>query len=546
MKPSLSTLPLRSARWPGVAGLLRNQGQRGRWLGGLLGLALVGGCAAVGTSSDPATALQSATRLTWGASVPAVAALSRSSAQAWLDAQLRPSSAPPTLPGPVQAQINAMTISQRPVAELVADMVQQRQAANALPDDAAKQAARNAWQQEMNRLAREAAQRHLLRAVYSPRQVQEQMTWFWLNHFSVFQGKGEIRAMLGDYEDSAIRPHALGRFRDLLGAVVRHPAMLQFLDNAQNASGRLNENYARELMELHTLGVDAGYTQRDVQELARVLTGVGVQTKLGGDQPRLPAAQQALYVRQGLFEFNPRRHDFGPKVFLGQPVPGQGLAEVDQALDRLARAPATARFISGKLAHYWLSDDAPRALVDRMAQTFQRSDGDIAATLRTLFTSNEFQRGAGGKFKDPMRYVVSALRLSYGDTPILNTAPALGWLNRLGEPLYGRQTPDGYPLNDSAWSSSGQMETRFELARAIGAARPDLRQAVEPPVPGSPAAAPTPPAAPLPAPDGAHALYGQPPGADALGARTRQALGQAKSPAEWNALLLSSPEFMRR
>ena len=542
MKPSLSTLPLRSARWPGVAGLSRNPGQRGRWLGGVLGLVLVSGCAAVSTPSDPATALQSATRLTWGASGPAVAALSRSSAQAWLDAQLRPSSAPPTLPGPVQAQISAMTISQRPVAELVADMVQQRQAANALPDDAAKQAARNAWQQEMNRLAREAAQRHLLRAVYSPRQVQEQMTWFWLNHFSVFQGKGEIRAMLGDYEDSAIHPHALGRFRDLLGAVVRHPAMLQFLDNAQNASGRLNENYARELMELHTLGVDAGYTQRDVQELARVLTGVGVQTKLVGDPPRLPAAQQALYVRQGLFEFNPRRHDFGPKEFLGQPVHGQGLAEVDQALDRLARAPATARFISGKLAHYWLSDDAPRALIDRMAQTFQRSDGDIAATLRTLFTSGEFQNGAGSKFKDPMRYVVSALRLSYGDTPILNPAPALGWLNRLGEPLYGRQTPDGYPLNDSAWSSSGQMETRFELARAIGAARPDLRQAVEPAMPGGPAPAPT----PLPAPDGAHALYGQPPGADALGARTRQALGQAKSPAEWNALLLSSPEFMRR
>ena len=362
------------------------------------------------------------------------------------------------------------------------------------------------------------------------------MTWFWLNHFSVFQGKGEIRAMVGDYEDSAIRPHALGRFRDLLGAVVRHPAMLQFLDNAQNAAGRINENYARELMELHTLGVEAGYSQRDVQELARVLTGVGVQTRRGADPPRLPPAQQALYVRQGLFEFNPRRHDFGPKEILGQPIHGQGMGEVDEALDRLARAPATARFISGKLARYWLADEPPRALIERMAQTFQRSGGDIAATLRTLLTSSEFARGAGGKFKDPVRYVVSALRLSYGDAPILNTAPALSWLSRLGEPLYGRQTPDGYPLNDSAWSGSGQLETRFEIARAIGAGRPDLRQ------PADAGASVLPPTVP----DGAHALYGQSPGAHALGARTRQALDQARSPQEWNALLLSSPEFMRR
>ena len=537
MKPLLSSLPLRSARWPGVAGLSRHLGQRGRWLAGLLGLALVGGCAAVGTPSDPAAALQSATRWTWGASVPAVAALSRSSAQAWLDAQLRPSSAPPTLPGPVQAQISAMTISQRPVAELVADMVQQRQAANALQDDAAKQAARSAWQQEMNRLAREAAQRHLLRAVYSPRQVQEQMTWFWLNHFSVFQGKGEIRAMVGDYEDAAIRPHALGRFRDLLGAVVRHPAMLQFLDNAQNAAGRINENYARELMELHTLGVDGGYTQQDVQELARVLTGVGVQTDLTRPPPKLPAPHQALYVRHGLFEFNPRRHDFGPKQLLGRPVHGQGMAEVDEALDRLARAPATARFISTRLAHYWLADDAPTGLIDRMAQTFQRSDGDIAATLRTLFTSAEFAGKAPSKFKDPMRYVVSALRLSYGDTPILNTAPALGWLDRLGQPLYGRQTPDGYPLADAAWAGSGQMETRFEIAKAIGAGRPDLSRA---PAPATGAATP-----PL-VPQGARAVYGQAPGEATLSARTRQALAQAASPQEWNALLLSSPEFMRR
>ena len=513
-----------------------------RW-GGVWALALLGACAVPGASGppdSPAAALQSANRLTWGANAPTQAVLARQSSRRWLDGQLQPSKSAGPLPAPVQAQIDAMTITQRPAPELVADMAAQRKAANALLDDTAKQAARTAWQQEMNRLAREAAQRHLLRAVYSPHQVQEQMGWFWLNHFSVFQGKGDIRAMVGDFEDSAIRPHALGKFRDLLRAVVRHPAMLQFLDNAQNAAGRINENYARELMELHTLGVDGGYTQRDVQELARVLTGVGVQIDIAREAPKLPPAQRALYVRQGLFEFNPRRHDFGPKTFLGQPIRGQGMAEVDEALDRLARAPATARFISTKLAHYWLADDAPQPLIDRMAQTFQRSDGDIAATLRTLFTSAEFAQGAGRKFKDPMRYVVSALRLNYGNTPILNTAPALNWLNRLGEPLYGRQTPDGYPLTDSAWSSPGQMETRFEIAKAMGAGRPDLLQASAANAPpGTPAEAPAVPA-------GARALYGEPPGATTLGARTRQALAQARTPAEWNALWLSSPEFMHR
>jgi uncharacterized protein (DUF1800 family) len=270
-----------------------------------------------------------------------------------------------------------------------------------------------------------------------------------------------------------------------------------------------------------------------------------VQIDLTRPPPQLPAQQQALYVRQGLFEFNPRRHDFGPKRFLGQPIHGQGMAEVDDALDRLARAPATVRFISTRLAHYWLADAAPQALIDRMSQTFERSDGDIAATLRTLLTSREFASQAPGKFKDPMRYVVSALRLSYGDTPILNTAPALSWLDRLGEPLYGRQTPDGYPLADADWVGSGQMDTRFEIAKAIGAGRPDLLRAPTPAT-SAPATGASPRPAPPAVPGGAQALYGQGPVAATLSPRTRQALAQAQSLQEWNALLLSSPEFMRR
>ncbi|NVO06771.1 MAG: DUF1800 domain-containing protein, partial [Rhodoferax sp.] len=252
----------------------------------------------------------------------------------------------------------------------------------------AKKAARQAYQQELNRLQREAATRHLLRALYSPAQVQEQMTWFWMNHFSVHQGKSNLRAMLGDYEDSAVRAHALGKFRDLLGAVATHPAMLRYLDNDQNAAGRINENFARELMELHTLGVDGGYSQRDVQELARVLTGVGVRVASG--DAGVKKELQAYYVHRGLFEFNPARHDFGDKQLLGQPLKGRGMDEVDAALDRLAAHPATARFISRKLALYWLNDTPPAALVERMAQRFASSQGDIASTLETLFNAPEF------------------------------------------------------------------------------------------------------------------------------------------------------------
>ena len=163
----------------------------------------------------------------------------------------------------------------------------------------------------------------ILHALYSPAQLQEQLTWFWLDHFSVFQYKANDAWLVGDYADHAIRPHALGHFRDLVMATLTHPAMLQYLDNAQNANGHINENYARELMELHTLGVGSGYTQQDIQELARVLTGVGVNAS--GNEPKLKPEWQQLYRHDGAFEFNPARHDFGGKTLLAKAHPGQWL-----------------------------------------------------------------------------------------------------------------------------------------------------------------------------------------------------------------------------
>ena len=469
-------------------------------------------------------------RLTWGATSSTLEGNASKSFESYLTQQLHPGAA--QLPDGVRSQILAMSISQRPLVPMVQALEQQRKEAEALANNDDKKAAQQNYQQELNRLAKEAATRHILRALYSPNQLQEQMTWFWLNHFNVAQSKHNLRALVGDYEDVAIRPRALGKFRDLLGAVVYHPAMLRYLDNEQNAAGRLNENLARELMELHTLGVDGGYSQRDVQELARVFTGVGVN--LQPDNAKVKPELLLFYVRRGFFEFNPARHDFGDKQLLGQPLHGKGLAEVDEALDRLARHPATAKFISRKLAQFWLADEPPPPLVERMSQTFLRTDGDIADTLKTLLTSPEFAQGAGKKFKDPLHYVISAVRLAYDDKPILNAGPILNWLNRMGEPLYGHPTPDGYPLNESAWASPGQLAVRFEIAKAIGSGHAGLFK--------SDGAQPQERAA---FPQLSNALYFQSI-RKTLSPGTRKALDQASSAQEWNTFLLSSPEMMAR
>jgi len=469
-------------------------------------------------------------RITWGANTAGARQLEQLGYARWLRQQLQPQEA--SLPEPARDMVRGMTISQTGLTDLVFRMEQQRKSMEAIQDDADKKAAQRAYQNELTRLAREAATRHLLRALYSPAQVQEQMSWFWLNHFNVHLNKHNLRAMLGDYEDQALRAHALGRFRDLLGAVTYHPAMLRYLDNSQNAVGHLNENFARELMELHTLGVDGGYSQKDVQELARVLTGVGVN--LNPEPPSGRRQRHPLYLRRGLFEFNPQRHDMGPKTLLGHPVTGQGLGEVDAALDMLARHPSTARYISRKLATFWLSDSPPQALIDRMADTWNSTDGQLARVLETLLTSPEFTSAAPAKFKDPLRYVVSSVRLSYDDKVILNVGPMLNWLNRMGEPLYGRPTPDGYPLVASGWDSAGQLTTRFEMAKAIGSGSAGLFKTEGPQPIEKPAF-----------PQLANALYFQSIQAT-LSPATRAALEQATSPQEWNTFLLAAPEFMLR
>src|SRR5260221_1039947 len=408
----------------------------------------------------------------------------------------------------------------------------QSRTANQLADPEQKKAVQQAFQQAMNDRGKQAAARSILRALYAPDQLRERMVWFWFNHFNVHLYKANIRVMIGDYEDRAIRPFAMGRFRDLLAATLRHPAMLRYLDNADNAAGHLNENYAREIMELHTMGVGSGYTQTDVEELARILTGFGIDLK--NEDPKLKPELQPQLFREGAFEFNPARHDYGDKMFLGHPIKGRGLAEVDEALDILCRQPATATRIAQKLATYCVSDTPPAALVQRMAQTFQKTDGDISAVLSTMVHAPEFTASlkSGTKFKDSVQYVLSAVRMAYDDKVILNTNPIQNWLNRLAEGLFNRPTPDGYPLTSATWNGPGQMMVRFEIARQIGSGssglfKPDVPNATDQP---------------------AFSLiqnalfFGSL--RQTLSATTQAALDQAVSPQDWNTLFLSSPEFM--
>ncbi|GHD68258.1 DUF1800 domain-containing protein [Jeongeupia chitinilytica] len=471
--------------------------------------ALMAGAAPVRAGGDDLRWLQ---RTGFGVDAAAVQSLQRLGPSRYLDAQLGPEQ---PLPASVQAQIDAMPISSTGIAALFAQADTLKAAIDAAQSDADKQAAKKAHGAFEQDVLQQAMQRNLLRAIHSPDPLRQKLVWFWFNHFNVFSGKNNGRLLIPDYEENAIRPYALGRFRDLVMATLKHPAMLVYLDNAQNAAGKLNENYARELMELHTLGVDGGYTQADVQALARILTGVSVNLR-GEARPR--AAMQPGYLHEGAFEFIPRRHDWGDKVLLGQTIKGTGFDEVETAVTLLCRQPATARHISQQLATYLLGSPADPQLVARMTETFQRSDGDIAATVRVLFRSPQ-ARSAPPFYTDPYRYVVSALRQGYDGQTLGNVQPAINWLNQQGEPLYGRLTPDGYPLDGDAWASDGQMVKRFEVARAIAGGRAPL----------APSSTPTP-------------SY-QWRFAQSAGVQTRNVLDRATSPTEWNLLWLSAPEM---
>jgi uncharacterized protein (DUF1800 family) len=344
----------------------------------------------------------------------------------------------------------------------------------------------------------------ILRAVYSERQLQEVMVDFWTNHFNVYAAKGADRWLLTSYDRDTIRPHTLGKFYDLLLADAQSPAMLFYLDNFQSVSPNaqppqqrpgaargplailmsnnpqqqrpqqqqrprgINENYARELMELHTLGVDGGYTQKDVQEVARCFTGWTILQPRGGG-----AAAAALMGRDardnaGKFIFRPAVHDNGEKTVLGHKIPaGGGIKDGLMVLDIVAHHPATAKFIATKLVRRFVSDDPPPALVDRVAQTFLKTDGDIREVLKVIFFSPEFSSAEAyrAKVKRPFELAVSAVRTLGADT---NGGPQFHqWIARMGQPLYGFQTPNGYSDVAENWVNTGALLERMNFGLAL-------------------------------------------------------------------------------
>jgi len=351
--------------------------------------------------------------------------------------------------------------------------------------------------EQPRRIIAELQASRILRAVYSERQLQEVMVDFWTNHFNVFANKGADRWLLTSYDRDTIRPNALAKFSQLLEATAKSPAMLFYLDNFQSVSpdaggGRpgilrpqqqqrrgINENYARELMELHTLGVDGGYTQKDVQEVARCFTGWTIFQPRGGaaavttmvlprDRDRNARLGDAMRRTAGTFFFNARAHDDGEKMVLGHKIPaGGGMKDGLMVLDILAHHPSTAKFIATKLVRHFVSDNPPPALVERVAATFMKSDGDIRETLKTIFFSKEFNSPEAyrAKIKRPFELVVSAIRTLGADT---NGGPGTHqWIERLGEPLYGFQTPNGYSDAAESWVNTGGLLERMNFGLAL-------------------------------------------------------------------------------
>jgi uncharacterized protein (DUF1800 family) len=307
---------------------------------------------------------------------------------------------------------------------------------------------------QVGAVAGDLMQAKIYRALYSERQLEEVLADFWFNHFNVYLNKGPERLMVGAYERDAIRPYVLGKFGDMLLATAKHPAMLFYLDNWRSRQRGLNENYARELMELHTIGVDGGYTQQDVIEVARCFTGWTLR------QPRLGAA----------YLFAPRLHDRGEKAVLGHKIAaGRGEEDGLEVISILVHHPSTAQFISRKLAQRFVADQPPQALSDRMAATFTRTGGDLREVMKTMIASPEFfsQGAHRAKLKSPFEMVISAARAL--DAEVTNALPLSARLEELGQPLYRKEEPTGYYNTADEWTNSAGLLGRMNFATALAA-----------------------------------------------------------------------------
>jgi uncharacterized protein (DUF1800 family) len=525
---------------------------------------------AVPSKPDDKTILHVLNRIGYGARPGDVERVRQAGLAAYIDQQLHPERLADAGMTARLAGFNTLNKSSQQLADeyfVPALQVRQQVKKDAVNDPAMSQKpdstadgkpVRTPEQMEAARKSREVlaelTEQKILRAAYSERQLEEVMTDFWFNHFNVFAGKGATQQYLTEYERDVIRPRAFGRFRDLLGATAHSPAMLFYLDNwqsadpdAQNARpqarpgagffgrpGRnprigarlpmpqpmpqnpnapnaqrqkrgLNENYGRELMELHTLGVDGGYTQQDVINVARAFTGWTISAPRQG----------------GTFRFEPRIHDAREKIVLGHKIKaGGGEADGEKVLDILAKHPATATFISTKLARRFVSDTPPRALVERAAARFRETDGDIREVVRTIITSPEFFSAEAyrAKVKTPLEFVVSAVRAT--GTEVASALPLVQAVRQLGMPLYMCQPPTGYADKAESWVNTGALLNRMNFAVQLVGGR----------------------------------MRGLQPGTSPVGAvlandvspTTAGTIAKATEPKQVAALTLGSPEFQRR
>jgi uncharacterized protein (DUF1800 family) len=508
--------------------------------------------AAAAFPQDDKTIVHVLNRLGFGPRPGDLEQVRRLGLERYIEAQLHPERIPDNGMEPRLAGLTTIGLSSREIAEQYEQPAlearrERQQQMKAETDGAAESPKSKAAQQRANQVVVELAEQKILRAVYSERQLQEALTDFWFNHFNVDARKGADRFLLTEYERETIRPHVLGKFRDLLEATAKSPAMLFYLDNwmsadpngphpdvqaprmaprrfgaptfpprppnpagrlsqGKNAPKGLNENYGRELMELHTLGVDGGYTQKDVTEVARAFTGWTIE------QPR----------QGGSFRFEPRIHDAGEKVILGHRIKaGGGIDDGEEVLDLLAKHPSTARFIATKLVRRFVSDTPPPALVDRAAARFRDTGGDLRAVMRTILTSAEFLAPDANraKVKTPFEFVASAARATAAE--ITDAMALVRALQQLGMPLYQCQPPTGYKDTADAWVNTGALVSRMNFALQLASGK----------LPGVSVSQPSILSTAL---------------NDDVTDTTRATIAKATSPEQMAALTLGAPEFQRR
>jgi uncharacterized protein (DUF1800 family) len=450
----------------------------------LIALGALSGCSAPATSvavqdsrpaipDDDRAILHALSRLTYGPRPGDVGRVRALGLEAWIERQLRPQTIDDSATERALAGLTTLGMS---IPDLLREYPRpdQKLLAKIQSGEMSRQEMMERYPLEKRpyRIAAELQAAKMVRAVSSERQLQEVMVDFWFNHFNVFAQKGDVRWYVAAYEREAIRPHALGKFPDLVRATARHPAMLFYLDNWLSAKpdfvvpqgpnrGRkagLNENYARELMELHTLGVDGGYTQQDIIEVARAFTGWSI------DRPHV----------EGRFVFRRLMHDTGAKTVLGQRMPpGGGEDDGERVIEILTRHPSTAPFIATKLVRRFVSDTPPPALVERVAATYAKTGGDVKAMLRVILQSPEF-RGEDAyraKVKKPFEFVASAARALGASVDAQGAFGLVRASAEIGEPLYGAQPPTGHPDRAETWVNAGALLARMNFALALANGR---------------------------------------------------------------------------